>query len=93
MVWKNRQGLFSGPGRVFRTLAVLIESGVVYTLLWVCSTSCEGECSIAYTPIGMVHSCHQRRSIQLENDGLDRVLLDTSYGELLSAHVTEKTCI
>ncbi|KZV63145.1 hypothetical protein PENSPDRAFT_220651 [Peniophora sp. CONT] len=34
-VWKSRQGLFNGPGRVFRALAVLIESGVAYTLLWI----------------------------------------------------------
>ncbi|KZV63146.1 hypothetical protein PENSPDRAFT_758183 [Peniophora sp. CONT] len=34
-VWKSRKGLFDGPGRVFRALAVLIESGVVYTLLWI----------------------------------------------------------
>ncbi|VDB83394.1 unnamed protein product [Peniophora sp. CBMAI 1063] len=34
-VWKSRKGLFQGPGRVFRALAVLIESGVAYTLLWI----------------------------------------------------------
>ncbi|VDB83400.1 unnamed protein product [Peniophora sp. CBMAI 1063] len=35
MVWKSRKDLFNGPGRVFRTLALLIESGVTYTLFWV----------------------------------------------------------
>lgn len=35
VVWKSRRGLFEGPGRVFRALSAVIESGVVYTLLWV----------------------------------------------------------
>ncbi|KZV63143.1 hypothetical protein PENSPDRAFT_738953 [Peniophora sp. CONT] len=34
-IWKNRKGFFKGPGRMFRTLAAFIESGTVYTSLWV----------------------------------------------------------
>ncbi|VDB83424.1 unnamed protein product [Peniophora sp. CBMAI 1063] len=35
LVWTSRKGLFCGPGRVFRTLAAVIESGLLYTLLWI----------------------------------------------------------
>ncbi|VDB83427.1 unnamed protein product [Peniophora sp. CBMAI 1063] len=35
VIYRERQGLFRGPGRAFRILAVLIESGIGYMLLWI----------------------------------------------------------
>ncbi|VDB83399.1 unnamed protein product [Peniophora sp. CBMAI 1063] len=34
-LWKERKDLFTGSGRLVRTLAVWIESGMMYTLLWI----------------------------------------------------------